>query len=345
MGTVSLLNLGFFEKIATIVDIIPKIIYLLYACLASAVDALQALVRKLAGLDVYYQATTGEAVTGTDPLTEFVYGILGFGESAPLYDALNTVFWSFAIFGLIILVVSTMAAIIKSHYREDSQGTSPWKYIYTAGKAIFTFALVPVLVIIGLQLSSFVLRTLDNITAGSGSEQEMVSMFGQDAVRRFRSETVEGTAEYDDEGNRIEGSGTVTYAFYDFFGGGAPSTSTTFSGMLFKASAYSCNRARTDSYSVEQLREDFFGGGILGNDDSDYPSSGTADEQLEYIAEQVDYLFANNIHLATDYSYWQVVSESNDVAPVWSVTDVTRYGNSVISSFSKYDVSFVWIFR
>ncbi len=344
MGTVSLLNLGFFEKIATIVDIIPKIIYLLYACLASAVDALQALVRKLAGLDVYYQATTGEAVTGTDPLTEFVYGILGFGESAPLYDALNTVFWSFAIFGLIILVVSTMAAIIKSHYREDSQGTSPWKYIYTAGKAIFTFALVPVLVIIGLQLSSFVLRTLDNITAGSGSEQEMVSMFGQDAVRRFRSETVEGTAEYDDEGNRIEGSGTVTYAFYDFFGGGAPSTSTTFSGMLFKASAYSCNRARTDSYSVEQLREDFFGGGILGNDDSDYPSSGTADEQLEYIAEQVDYLFANNIHLATDYSYWQVVSESNDVAPVWSVTDVTRYGNSVISSFSKYDVSFVWIF-
>ena len=346
MGTVSLLNLGFFAKLATIVDIIPKIIYLLYACLASAVDALQALVRKLAGLDVYYQATTGEAVSGTDPLTEFVYGILGFGNSAPLYEALNTVFWSFAIFGLIILAVSTMAAIIKSHYKEDSQGTSPWKYIYTAGKAIFTFAVVPVLVIIGLQLSSFVLRTLDNITAGAGSEQEMIAMFGSDVVHnRFKSETVEGTAEYDEEGNRIEGSGTITYAYYDFFGSGAPSTTTTFSGMLFKAAAYSCNRVRTGSYKLTQLQDDFFGGGLLGNEDSDFPDSGSEDEQFKYIADQIDYLFSNNVHLASDYSYWQVVSESNDVAPVWSLTDITGgVFKTVVGSFSKFDVSFVWIF-
>lgn len=346
MGTVSLLNLGFFAKLATIVDIIPKIIYLLYACLASAVDALQALVRKLAGLDVYYQATTGEAIAGTDPLTEFVYGILGFGSSAPLYEALNTVFWSFAIFGLIILAVSTMAAIIKSHYKEDSQGTSPWKYIYTAGKAIFTFAVVPVLVIIGLQLSSFVLRTLDNITAGAGSEQEMIAMFGSDVVHnRFKSETVEGTAEYDEEGNRIEGSGTITYAYYDFFGSGAPSTTTTFSGMLFKAAAYSCNRVRTGSYKLTQLQDDFFGGGLLGNEDSDFPDSGSEDEQFDYIADQIDYLFSNNVHLASDYSYWQVVSESNDVAPVWSLTDITGGIFKIsVGSFSKFDVSFVWIF-
>lgn len=343
METVSLLNLGFFAKLATIVDIIPKIIYLLYACLASAVDALQALVRKLAGLDVYYQAATDEAVAGVDPLTEFVYGILGFGNSAPLYEALNTVFWSFAIFGLIILAVSTMAAIIKSHYKEDSQGTSPWKYIYTAGKAIFTFAVVPVLVIIGLQLSSFVLRTLDNITAGSGSEEEMLAMFGRSAVDRFKSDTVEGTEEYDKNGNRIEGTGTITYAYYDFFGNGAPSTTTTFSGMLFKAAAYSCNRARTDSYTVTHLQS-FFGGGILGNRESEFPDSGTDDEKLEYIADQLDYLFANNVHFASDYSYWQVVSESNDVAPVWSVTDITGIGKVVVGSFSKYDVSFIWIF-
>lgn len=330
METVSLLNLGFFAKLATIVDIIPKLIYFLYACLASGVDALQALVRKLAGLDVYYQATTGEAVTNTDPLTEFVYGILGFGESAPIYEALNTVFWSFAIFGLIVLAVSTMAAIIKSHYSEDSSGTSPWKYIYTAAKAIFTFAIVPVLVIIGLQISSFVLRTLDNITAGSGSEEEIVSMFGRSAVAKFKSEQVEGTD-------------TVTYAYYDFFGAGAPSTTTTFSGLLFKASAYSCNRARTDSYTVNQL-QGFLGGGIFGNDESEFPDSGTNDEKLEYIAGQIDYLFANNIHLVSDYSYWQVVSESQDVAPVWSVTDVTGFGKSVVGSFSKYDVSFIWVF-
>ena len=139
MGTISLMNLGFWQCLATIVDIIPKFIYFLYAAIVSAVDAMQALIRKLAGLDVYYQTQTGEAVSGTDPLTEFIYGILGFGESSHLYEALNTVFWSLAIFGLIVLAVTTMAAIIKSHYNEDSTQTSPWKYLYTALKSILTY--------------------------------------------------------------------------------------------------------------------------------------------------------------------------------------------------------------
>ena len=133
---------------------------------------MQSLVRKLAGLDTYFRADTGAAVTGTDPLSEFVYGILGFGENSSIYEALNTVFWSLAIFGLIVLVLTTMVAIIKSHYSEDSTQTNPWKYIYTAIKSLLTFVILPVIVVIGLQLSSFVLRTLDNITAGAGNEDE-----------------------------------------------------------------------------------------------------------------------------------------------------------------------------
>ena len=142
----SLLNLNFFEKIGTIVDIIPKVIYFVIAAITSGVDAMQALVRKLAGLDAYYQ--NGAQVAQKDPLTEFLYGIIGYGENASIYKALNTVFWSLAIFGVIVLVVSTMVAIIKSHYNEDTAGTSPWKYIYTAIKAVFTFVLIPVVVVI-----------------------------------------------------------------------------------------------------------------------------------------------------------------------------------------------------
>ena len=337
MNSISLLNLSFWGKLATILDLIPKAIYFLYACLSSAVDALQALVRKLAGLDVYYQTVNGEAqaVSGVDPLTEFVYGILGFGDSAYMYEALNTVFWSLAIFGLIVLSISVIVAMIKSHYSEDSAATSPWKYIYTAGKAIFTFAIVPLAVIIGLQLSSFILRTLDNITAGSATNTELQAMFGSDAMARFQPGE---EPEVGDDG-QVEFQ-TLTYGNYDLFGNGLPTSTTTFSGMLFKAAGYSSNRARLGEYSVNQMRGFF--GGLFGADGSDYSQATTNAERLEYMAGQVDYLFMNNIHFRESYSYSSVVSQSNDVAPVWSVTDLFAPDN--IDSFSKFNVSLIWIF-
>lgn len=341
MNSISTLNLGLWEKIATILDVIPKLVYMLYACVASAVDALQALIRKLAGLDVYYQTISGNTnlVASTDPLTEFIYGILGFGDSAPVYQALNTVFWSFAIFGVIILAVTTMAAIIKSHYSEDSQQTSPWKYLYTAGKAIVTFAIIPVVVIIGLQITSFVLKTLDKITAGSTSESEVRTMFGANATNNILQSQ---TLTYEEAGDT--GTENVTYSNYDLFGSGAPSSTTTFSGMLFKAAAYNSNRIRTGAYSISQAQGLIVinGAKLLGAEDSDFPSSGSEDEQKEYIASQVDYLFENNVYLKSSCSYAQLVSNSNGVAPVWSVTD--WWGPNAVNSFTKFNVSTVWIF-
>lgn len=341
MGTISLMNLGFWQCLATIVDIIPKFIYFLYAAIVSAVDAMQALIRKLAGLDVYYQTQTGEAVSGTDPLTEFIYGILGFGESSHLYEALNTVFWSLAIFGLIVLAVTTMAAIIKSHYNEDSTQTSPWKYLYTALKSILTFAVMPVLVIVGLQLSSFVLKTLDNITAGAGGEGEITAMFGSQALGRFQSSTKASSSTSTTE--------IRVYANYDFFGYGDPSTTTTFSGMLFKSATYSANRLRNGSYSYSQVAQFFRRDGgvqIFAASDSDFPQSGSNSEKNEYVAQQVDYLFANNIRLKASYSYSNLTADVSgygaDGAPIWSVTD--WFKSSSIESFTKFNVSLVWVF-
>ena len=328
MNSISLLNLSFWEKVATIFDILPKTIYFLYACLASAVDAMQSLVRKLAGLDTYFRADTGAEVTGTDPLTAFVYGILGFGESSSIYSALNTVFWSLAIFGLIVLVLTTMVAIIKSHYNEDTAQTSPWKYIYTAIKSILTFAILPVIVIIGLQLSNFVLRTLDNITAGAGAEDEITSMYGDASAARLRSAT---TAD-----------GKTTYAYYDMFGATDPSTNTTFSGMMFNACMYNANRAREDGgYTLSQAQT--LMGGFFGQGPEIDAISGS-DAKLEYAAGQIDYAFANCLQLNTGYSYNTLKSEAGDTAPVASWSDWYGAGKNTISGFSKYDVATVWIF-
>lgn len=350
----SLLNLGLLEKIGTFFDIIPKIIYFLFAAISSGVDAMQALVRKLAGLDVYYDAG-GNVVEGQDPLTEFLYGILGFGDSAPAYEALNTVFWSLAIFGVIILVISTIVAIIKSHYNEDTAGTSPWKYIYTSLKAVFTFVVIPVAVIVGMQLTSFLLRTIDQITAGAGSSGEVEEMYGRDVAELFSSDVAVGST-------------TETYAHYDYFGSRGTSSTTTFGGMLFNASLYSANRVRTgaiDETTIGNVRHGAHfegleveipiigitvGGGswvggtqIFGNSEV-VDGIESEEDRIEYIASQVDYAFANCLSFDDGLSYSQLKDQIGDAAPVWALSDIFGIGKTSVDAFSKWDVSTVWLF-
>lgn len=319
----SLINkLGFWDSILTIVDVIPKVIYYLYASLASAVDALQALTRKLAGLDTYWNTEVSldksYSVTGRDPLSEFVYGILGVGNSAPTYKALNTVFWSLAIFGLIMLVISTMIAIIKSHYNEDTAGTSPWKYIYTAIKAILTFVAIPVVVVLGMSLSTFALGTLDKIISGNADEGAITGIYGSTAVTLLDG----GTREGEEEG---------VYAHYDFFGAQGQTTSTPFSGMLFKASAYNANRVRLGAYKKEDLQN--LPSSIFGK---------TNDDNNEYLAYQVDYAFSNCLMFKEDqrpeYNAW-VESMSNS-----PVGYMDLWKPNKVSGFSKWNVSVVWLF-
>lgn len=310
----------------------------MFAALTSGVDAMQALVRKLAGLDKYYQVTAGgkNTVAGQDPLTEFVYGILGVGDSAPMYKALNTVFWSLAIFGLIMLVVATMIAIIKSHYNEDAGATSPWKYIYTAIKAILTFAITPVVVVLGFQLASFALRTLDQIVAGSADAGAIEGMYGG-AADLFAHKKVDGyTQEY--------------YTHYDFFGAQEVTTSTPFSGMLFKAAGYSSNRARNGQLSVEHFtgagedNSDGINGFKVGDTKIFLNGVGpsTEAEKLEYAATQVDYAFQMCLTFTTPAKYSDWKDNVDESVRIWSVTDLWMSSN--IKGFSKWNVSTVWMF-
>ncbi len=349
MNYISTLGWGFMEIIWCIVAIIPKMIYFFFACFASAIDAMQALIRKLAGLDVFYIKTAGEnsawsfsgqgtQYSNVDPLTEFIYGILGIGKNAASYKALNTVFWSLSIFALIVLVVCTMIAIIKSHYNEDYASTNPWKYIYTAIKAILTYAAMPVVIVIGMQLATFVLRTLDHITAGYSSEDTLKGVYGQNVVPLFK----DGTGEFDG-----------IYGHYDFFGFGSPTSATTFGGMLFKAAAYSSNRARTGSNTKAQyLSLKHQNIQIFGNQSCAAYSAlqaGTSNSegsnvsaQVEYIAYQVDYAFQNNLRLNNTLSIY-VLDDIFEGVPFIHGFDAPTYQEG-LNGFSKFNVSAIWFF-
>lgn len=309
---------SFWDKILAIFDIIPKVIYYLYAALASGVDALQLLVRKLAGLDTYWASTGGgnsNAVTGQDPLTEFINGIFGVGESASVYKALNTVFWSLAIFGLIMLVISTMVAIIKSHYNEDTAGTSPWKYIYTAIKAILTFVIVPVIVVIGMQICTFALSTLDKITAGTTDSSAIEGVYGGSAL------------------SQLDDGGSGNYGHYDFFGARQSTSTTPFSGMLFKSAGYNANRARNSSAVANAYKS--LPGGIFGE--------GTSSS--EDIAYQIDYAFANCLMYKSgseqSYNSWKEYVNKENICVI-GLADIFKPDK--VKGFSKWDVSVVWMF-
>lgn len=354
-----------------ILNLIPKFVYFVFAIFTSGIDGLQCIIRKLAGLDIYYSASD-EAFSNVDPLTEFIYGILGIGNSAPAYKALNTVFWSLSIFALIALIVSTMIAIIKSHYSEDTAGTSPWKYIYTAIKAILTYAIIPLVVIIGMKLETFLLTTLDNITRTSGSEDEVVGIYGATGTQVFKAENIANSDE-------------KSYIYYDILGFGLPTNNTTMGGMMFKAAAYNCNRVRTRSIPTSAMETivmvtnssgeevenaslnasydnnafdfvegkegglSFSGIQVFGNCPA-YDALTTEAEKAEYMAYQIDYAFCNNLHLqkyiplgaanlasgSINYATDAYIADS-DIFPIFGLSNN-------VTQFSKYDVDLVFKF-
>lgn len=324
MNSLSLLNdISFWDKVGTIFDVIPKIIYLLFACIASAADAMQLLVRRMCGLDLYY--VNGQTVEMQDPLTEFITGILGIGDSAGTMQALNTTFVSLSIFALILLALTSIIALIKSHYNEDTGKTSPIKIIYNAFKSIMTFAIVPIVVILGLQLSGVLLRTLDNITAAASTDESVAGIYGSNALTTFKP-----------SGER---DGVKYYTSYELFGQGELATGTTISGQLFRAAAYECNRVRNGNYSVDYVKgNSTLNFGIFGQG----PSYDSAESKQEYLAYQIDYAFINNLQLNSSVRYEDLKDAAND-AGVWvQMLDFARLTN--INYFSKYNTSLIWIY-
>lgn len=319
---------NFWNIITDFFNLIPKVIYFLYASLASCVDAMQLLVRKLAGLDVYYQS--GSAVAGRDPLTEFIYGILGFGNNAAAYKGLSTVFWSLVVFAVIILAIATMVAIIKSHYNEDTAGTSPWKYIYQAIKAVLTFIAIPAIVLLGMRLNTFILSTLDTIISGNADKERIEEIYGREAVTKFKA-------------GQLQGQDETSYIYYDYFGLGSATSTTTFSGMLFKAAAYNCNRLRINS---NLIGNDYGGYGKFQVDgvsifaDGDTFENTPEEDKQEYVAFQVDFAFQNNLHLTSYIDYGKL----KDSTGLTVYTGADFWMTAAAKSFTKFNPSLIWQF-
>lgn len=301
---------------------IPQFIYFFYTCIASIMDVLQFVLRRLAGLDGYY--INNQQVEG-DILIRFVNGILGIDGS---YSALSTVFWSLVIFGAIVLVLGTIIAVIKAQYNYDAKKSNPIAILGKSLKAMATFALVPIVTIFGVYLSNILLKALDTITASSAVAETDITF--------KNSEVKPGDVfvSFTDEW------GQDTYSRYDFFGSGAPTGNVAFSGMIFKAAGYGANRVRYGAYTAASAGETWSDFGIFNS------SLDAQDAKVDDVANMIDFAFANNLHLKEK----QTASVLKDESAVlissfryWQ-SRVWYFGTINFDDFSKYNVGLVWYF-
>jgi len=321
LGIIASLFQKIMEFVTGFFAFIPMTIYFINASCASFLDFFQYLIRKLAGLDVYY--VDGKAVEG-DMLVAFVRGILGIDGGAQ-YSTLSTVFWSLIIFSVVLLILTTIIAIIKAHYNYDAKKSQPMAIITNSIKALMTMVVVPIVTLFSLYLSQVVLKYADMLTS-AGSGTTISGVFGND------------TSKLENFGQ--EGGATI-YSSYDIFGFGNPTTSATFSGTIFKVSGYDCNRVRSGSYRVKTSSSFWYWSdlGVFVDPSGD----------KEALANRIDTAFANNLTLkerGTCTCVPIVQLDSGALSSAYLVGAGATWGGGLyfVKHFSKYNVGLVYYY-
>lgn len=294
-------------------NLIPKLMYFLCVTCMSVIDAMQLLVRKLAGLDVYY--VDGVAQEG-DIAISFIKSI--FTENSS-YPAIKNAFWALVVFGFILLIVTTIISVIRQEYMPGGDNAKAG-IVNNFFKSIFLFLIVPVSCIFGIMILDVVLVAVDGVLNNSVLTTSGVVSEITNLDSKLKSEP--------------STNGKQTYVYYDIFGSPTPCTSTTFSGTMFKTVAYSANRVRlNDVYDENTFAQGLFNGSI-----SNFGLFTLSDRESN--AELIDIAFASNFYLKNPVQVeLGFMEETCSSGPFWKLKN-----GDTIENFSKYNVRLVYYF-
>lgn len=313
--------LGIKDWLSELFSLIPKFMYFLCATLMSLIDSLQFVLRKLAGLDVYY--VDGKAQTG-DITLNFIKSVF---DPETKYPALKNTFWALVIFGFILLVIATIIAIIRQEYMpsgedmKEKPSNNKLAIVKRGVKSIFLFLIVPVSCIFGLMFSDVILYALDTITSGTAN-----------GVLSSASNVI---------AIETASNGQQTYSHFDFFWSHRPTTTTTFSGSMFKAAAYEANRIRQgESYEDQDGNVKTFYEYIIQGDITNFGVFNTG-STLEECAQILDDAFANCIKLKSE----QPIKTDGPMKGFFGGNfSFTLRNNQGIQYFSKFNVGLVYYY-
>lgn len=320
------------------ISIIPKLLYFLCTLIFQILDILQLLVRKVAGLDVvYYSSDTilggAEASKESGDLVLRFIRTIFTGDNA----ILSNIFWALIILALILLIITTFVAVLRSEYAAtDAKSASKGKIIGKAFKAIASFAIVPIVCFFGIYLSNIILQALDTITSGTSSSEiggatyTVTDEEGKTTTYNISNLFQQFTTETDQK----------TYIAYNFWGKSdkvhVATTSTPISGLVFKASAYKANRIRNSTTFQNHLTETNVSAGVFNN----------FGQQYSRAANLLDECYANSYTLKTAASLGS--NDDFNKSFLYPFGDrssfIGNYAPDSIQSFDKNDVKQVWFY-
>lgn len=315
-----------------IINVIPKIVYFLCVSGMALLDAAQLVMRKMAGLDVYYIGDSATPQTG-DIALAFIQSIF---DKNTQFPAVRNAFWALVILGIIMLVITSIISIIRQEYmpgEEESKEKPQNSKFYVVArclKSLFLFLIVPTSVIFGLMLSDIFLRAIDSATTSGAVNGVLLS---KESIK----DKLVGEAIYNGD--------TISYTYMDLFGFDSPATATiTFSGMVFRSGGYNANRVRiADKYNVStesgMVQLSYY---ELLVSDQDYISNFDIFNQAttpQEAAQMLDDAFAANIKLKEPQT---VIVDG--VAHNFNSKLIFNFGGANAKTFSKFNVALVWYY-
>lgn len=349
---------NFFMYIASF---IPKTFYLLCTLIFAILDIIQMVFRKAVGLDVLYMTSHTMSDNAEIIQGDLVSNLIGRTLNGEI-PILTNVFTSMLILGAILLILTTIVAIMRSEYiAEDSKTASKARILGKSVKSIFTFIIVPMVCYFGLILGNAILNALDQITTSASTmDAETAQYFeaspvnvqaGQKVTQPKRDEN--GEIIYDENGQpemeEVMSEVTVlstSYRHVGFWGISYSGTNAVpLSGQAFRAAAYKANRFRFDN----EFKAAFTNGNTgLVSDSGAINIKAMKDNETG--ADFIDECFTNTYKLKTknvkiDQSMF-LSGGSADYKYVWKQSSgVFGAGVSQTSFyFDKYKVGLVWYF-
>ena len=298
-------------------NVIPKFMYFLCVTCMSLIDAMQLVIRKLAGLDTYY--IDGVQQEG-DITISFFKSI--FAENST-YPAIQNAFWALVIFSVILLIVATIISVIRQEYMPSDKGAKPSNaklgVVTNFFKSLFLFFIVPISCVFGLLFLDVILVTVDKVLNNSVVTSTSV---------------VSEITNLDSKLESKEVNGLQSYIYYDIFKSSTPCSSITFSGTMFKTAAYSANRIRLNfSRDGKTFHEGLFSGEI-----SNFGLFALSDKEAN--AELIDLAFASNFHLKNPVEVNLGFMDGEvSSGPLWTIENGDQ-----VQNFSKYNIGLISYF-
>ena len=175
--------------IDAIVDFFFLLFYFLFRAISYIVSFVEALFRRLAGLDS--MNINGVEVGGSSG-TDLVYGLI-------LNKSVQNLFWSILGFSIILLVILTIIALVKSEFTLDLKASAKGPIIGRALKALINFFLVPIFTIIAILGVNMLTQALGELFIGNNGGGIVAKCFlvGAHNANRLRLNDSESTQLYE----------------------------------------------------------------------------------------------------------------------------------------------------